>query len=630
VIALGVLLAMFWALVPIATFVTLCSRAGRPAWWLALDIPAATALDLVATVLVSRLVFLDIAVWIVKVAWLILGGAVFLYRWRRGWRPSVPADLSKVALAQALLLGVVGLLLSLLMTRPCAIWDRQFHVPSLTSMRGQLAPFMTVYEPWKTLHYHYGGNLLAASFQATSFSILHASHGLSLVHDICSFWFGVTLTLVMRQLGLKHTTLLLLVFLAMLFASPVVPLEGEHRTWFAGYSTTNWMSFSFRPHMTLAVLTTLPFIAVPLIRLTQLNQEVDWRDLLLPLALCIPLMLIVDEFSMGILGLGLAAVWLRYPATFAASRRQGVYFFIGLGAALLFGIAVMNGTVSPGAPHYPLKLVFPRSPGFYTAALPLDTLPGLRYFFSDLLPILAVLVGGVWLLIRNRHPLLVGSLALYAVITVLGVFLFSTLLYQGTGLQNHRFIIVPMLFCPLFLAAWLVPRPGSHLNYAGIPELGMVVVVFLGAASGVDWLGGIANHDCQEGDISLSFYQTDCRAETGASLVTEPTRPMYFDPAIQYLYIGCRPAFMVGPVTSMDGHDLKVGKARLGLDALRELSKEPRFQPISQNIIVACARGVSNDRACNLLKGTPGACKPEGTQIEICSMSPAQRDAVLN
>jgi hypothetical protein len=310
---------------------------------------------------------------------------------------------------------------------------------------------------------------------ATSFSILHASHGLSLVHNICSFWFGITTTLVLRRLGLKQTTLLVLVFLAMLFASPVVPLEGEHRTWFAGYSTTNYMSFSFRPHMTLAVLATLPFLAVPLIRLTELERDIDWRELLFPLVITIPLMLIVDEFSMGILGLGLASVWLLYPKVFAPTRRLGVYFFLGLLLALLFGILVMNGTVAPGAPHYPLKLVFPRSPGFYTAPQPLDTPNGIRYFFSDLLPILGVLVGGAWLLIRNRLPVLRGSLALYAVITVVSVFLFTTLLYQGTGLQNHRFIIVPMLFCPLFAATWLVPRPGSNLKFAGYPEVGMVL-----------------------------------------------------------------------------------------------------------------------------------------------------------
>jgi hypothetical protein len=297
---------------------------------------------------------------------------------------------------------------------------------------------------------------------------------------------------------------------------------------------------------------------------------------------------------------------------------------------MLFGIAVMQGTVSPGAPSYPLKLVFPRSPGFYTAALPLDTADGIRYFFSDLLPILAVLLGGFWLLRRTRHPLLVGSLTMYTIMIVISVFLFTTMMYAGSGLQNHRFIIVPMLFCPLFLVAWLIPRTGMHLQYAGLPEVGMALAVFMGAASGVDWLGGIANKDCRSGEVSLSYYQTNCRTDVGASLLSEATRPMYFDPAIQYLYIGCRPAFMVGPPASMDGHDLKAGTAASGIGALREFSLEPRFQPLTANTTVACARGASSDPACRLLKRTPGACKPAGTMVEICSMTPAQRASVVN
>ena len=626
---LGVAMALFWALVPIAIFVLLRSAADRPAWWLALDIPAATALDLVATLLVSRFVLLDIAVWVVKCSWFVLGAAVFVFRWKRGWRPRWPSELPSTAVLQALLLGVIALALSLMMTRPCAIWDRQMHIPSLTSMRGQVWPFMTVYEPWKVLHYHYGGNLLAVTLQATSFSILHASHALSLVHDICSFWFGVTLVLVLRRLGIKHTTLLVLVYLAMWFSSPVVPLEGEHRTWFAGYSTTNWMSLSFRPAMTVASLTTLPFIAFPMIRLVDLARDIDWRGLLLPLACCIPLMMIVDEFSIGILGLSLAGLWLKYPQVFAPTRRQGVWFFLGLGLALLFGVVAMNGTVAPGAPHYPLELVFPRSPGFYTAPHRLDTGEGIRYFFSDLLPILAVLVGGYWLMVRNRHPLLIGSEIVFTIVTVVGVFLFTTLKYTGSGLQNHRFIIVPMLFCPLFLAAWLVPRSGTNLFYAGVPELGMALAVFMGAASGVDWLGGIANHDCTVGEVSLDFYNTNCRTDVGARVGGDRTRPMYFDPAIQYLYIGCRPAFMVGPVSSMDGHDLKVGTARAGLSGLRELVNEPRFLPSSDTFTVACARGASSDAACHLLQSTPGACAPAGTQVELCSMTREQAHTVL-
>ncbi|MES1164684.1 MAG: hypothetical protein ABUR63_02910 [Verrucomicrobiota bacterium] len=625
---LGVILALLLALLPLAVFLVLRSDRDRPGWMIAIDLPAAVSIDLVATYAIAHLVLLDVAVWIVKGTWVAGGAALFLYRRRKGWRPAWPGDLPRGPVLQALLVGGIGLALSLLMTRPCAIWDRQFHVPFLTSLRGQIAPFVTVYEPWKHLHYHFGGNLFAASLQASSLGILHASHALSWVHDFSSFWFGVTITLVLRRLGLRYTTLLALVFLAMLFASPVVPLEGEHRTWFAGYSMTNYMSLSFRPHVTLAALVTLPFIAVPMLRLKELDRPLPLSALGLPLVACVPLMLIVDEFSLGILGLGLGAVWLRFPQVFAPTRRQGVYLFAALGLAMGLGIAVMHGTVALGAPRYPIRLVFPRSPGFYTASVPFSNPQGIRYFFSDLLPILGVLVGGALLLVRSRDVLLRGTFIMFSVVVIVSVFLFATLEYSGSGLQNHRFVTVPMLFGPLFAAAWLIPRPGANLRFSGLAELGIILVVGLGAASGLDWLGGIANSDCRAGDIDLAFYNTNCRADTGAGVVTTRTRPMYFDPAIQYLTIGCRPAFMAGPASSMDGHDLKVGKAKLGIDALKELNDDARFQLAAGDLTVACGRGPTGDPACALLKEA-GACQPAGEKIEICTMSSAQRATAL-
>jgi hypothetical protein len=602
VTSLGVALAVFWSIAPIAIFILLRSRPGRQGWWFAVDIPAALAIDLVGSVLLSRLLFLDLAVWSMKGLWVVLGLALFALKWKRGWRPSWPSDLPRSAFAQALLSGLIVLGLSLTITRVCTIWDRQFHVPFVTSMRGQTSPMVTVYEPWKALHYHYGGNLLAASLQATSFGILHSSHALSLVHDICTFWLGVGTTLVLLRLGLKHTTLLILVSLAMIFAGPIYPLLGPNKLWYGGYSTTGYFSISLRPHMTVGMLGALPLLAVPLIRLTELESEVDWLELLVPFVALVPLLLIVDEFAIGVLGLGLGALWIFYPRVLATTRRQGVYVLGGLAAAMLFGFLVMNGTVAPGAPDYKLEFVLPRTPGFYSEPRPLTSGWGIRYFLADLGPIIAVLVGGAWLLIRNRQPRHVGALILYVVVALVSILLFSTLAYAGSGRENHRFIIVLMFYCPLFAAAFLAPRPDSGLKYAGFPELAMTLVVFLGAASGLEWYGGPGNNDCKLGEVSVDFYKTNCREEVGAGLVTEPTTPMYFDPAIQYLYIGCRPAYMVGPVQSLDGHDLKVGKAQPGIAALKEFANEPRFQPASENIRVVCARESSEDPANDALQ----------------------------
>jgi hypothetical protein len=620
---------VLWALLPMAVFVMLRTRSERPAWWLAVDIPAALALDLVVTTLLSRLFLLDVAIWLTKASWLVLGAIVFFVRWRRGWRPSWPTELPREALVQALLVGLIALVLSLTMTRPCALWDRQFHVPLLTSLRGQSSPFVAAYEPWKALHYHYGGNLLATSMQATSFSILHASHALSLVHDWSCFWLGVTTTLVLRRLGLRQTTLLVLVFLVMYFASPVIGLEGQKRPWYGGYSSTSYMSLSLRPHVAVGMLAALPFFTLPLIRLTELRKDIAWTELAVALLPLIPFLLIVDEFAIGVLGLGLAAVWLAYPRVFAVTRRQGVYLFAGLALAMLFGFLVMNGTVSPGAPNYRLRFSFPSSPGFYAKAWRLDTGPGIRFFVSDLLGILAVFLGGAWLATRNRHPLVLGGFVMYATVASVSVLLFSTLLYSGSGRENHRFVTALMLFCPIFAVAWLVPRPGLQPRVSGIAELVMALGLVTSAVSGVDWYTGEGARACEKDGISTEFYGTNCRSEVGATVVTERTRPMYVDPAIQYLYIGCRPAFMVGPVSSLDGHDLKVGKAQSGIAALREFAREPRFQAPTAPTSVACASEGSTDPACQLLQRTEGACKPAGSKATLCTMTREQLELAI-
>ena len=618
-IVLGTVVALLLALLPIAVFVVLRSRAERPIWLFALDIPAALAIDLVLTVLVARFVVLDVAAWITKGLWLAAGLAIYLHGRRRGWRIRRPAALTNAVLFQVLAVGLVGLGVSLMMSRPCAIWDRQFHVPLTTSLRGQLTPFHAVYEPWKKLNYHYGADLYAACLQAYSFGMLHASHALSWVHDISFFWFGVGTALVLRQMGLRSTVLNVLVFLVMLLAAPVTPIQGEHRPFFAGYSLVSFLSISFRPYVGMAAMATLPFLAIPLVRLRELERDVPLREIAPPLIACVPLLLIVDEFIVGILGLGLGAVWLLYPRVLAPTRARGALLFAGLAAALVFGIAVMNGTVALGAPRYPLKLVFPRSPGFYSDPLALSTELGLRYFVSDLFPILVLMLGGALLLLRNRDRVHVGTYLVYAVVSGVAVFFFSTLVYNGSGLQNHRFVTVPLLFAPLFVAAWLLPRPGGHARLTGVLEVALVLSVSLSAASGLAYLGEKAPNDCRSGDMSLAFYRTNCRAATGGGLVTEKTRPLYGDPSILYLYAGCRPGFMTGPVSGMDGHDLKVGKARMGIDALKEMHAERRFLRPDAPLTTICDRAPSGDPACAKLTATQGACKPAGTQLLSCS-----------
>jgi hypothetical protein len=78
----------------------------------------------------------------------------------------------------------------------------------------------------------------------------------------------------------------------------------------------------------------------------------------------------------------------------------------------------------------------------------------------------------------------------------------------------------------------------------------------------------------------------------------------------------------------MDGHDLKEGIARMGIEALRELDSDPRFLDPSASVDVVCPLARSSDRACQLLEKAH-ACAPTGTLSTLCSMTPALRRSAL-
>jgi hypothetical protein len=628
-IALGVISALLVAFLPIAILVVLNAQRDRPVWQIALDIPAAIAIDLVLVLLLSRVFVLDVAAWVAKGIWVLVAVGMLAYKKRIGQLPRWPAELTLRLILRALLLGLIALAISLSMSRTCAIWDRATHIPLTTSLRGQTAPFVNVYEPWRELFYHYGGDLYGANFQSYSFGILHASHVLSLIHDFCFFWLGVCVALVLVGAGQDRTMVSAVVLLAMLFSGPVTMLYGD-KARPSPYNLVNFICLSFRPHVPLAVLLTLPFIAVPLARLKDLTRDVSLYDLLCPLGSATAILLITDEFSVGALGFALGVLWLWRPRVFGKTRKQGLIFFGGLAVCLLLSALVFKGTLGPGAPHYPLKLSMPRAPGFYTPALPLSSSHGLFLFCADLFSVFGVFLGGLLLLIRRRDELFLGTFIAYVAMTVLAVFLFSTLVYNGGGLQNHRFVTAPMLFGPMIASVWLLPAKGAPSPISGFAGILIVFSIGLGAATSFEWLaGGDAYLGCIDGGLGgQRFYDVNCRAETGGGIETKRTVSRYVESSLVYRFAGCRPTFLAGPVENLDGHDLKQGIARMGIDALRELDGDARFLQPSASLPVVCPDRGSSDRACRLLI-KQGACTPAGTGVLTCRASPEQRRVVL-
>jgi len=158
----------------------------------------------------------------------------------------------------------------------------------------------------------------------------------------------------------------------------------------------------------------------------------------------------------------------------------------------------------------------------------------------------------------------------------------------------------------------------------------MMLGIALGSFTTFEWLvGGGAFLGCI--DIGLDgqrFYDVDCRDEAGGGVVTKRTKVTYVEASLLYRYVGCRPTYIVGPAQNMDGHDLKEGIARMGIDALREIDGDPRFLDPNASVDVVCRAGGSSDRACRLLEDAH-ACSRIGTLTDFCTMTPALRRTAL-
>ena len=171
-------------LLPVFVMQLARSRHDRKIWEIALDVPFAVALDLLGVLLLARAMPLERAVLVSRPLW-IVGGMVYVaYRLRSGTGPTWPRAIGGRELLLAAVATAVAVYLSTELFRSCLNADRHWHIPLVTSLRGQRIPFANVYEPKSILGYHYTGDVLAAMLQTLSFGIIHSSHALSLASHL--------------------------------------------------------------------------------------------------------------------------------------------------------------------------------------------------------------------------------------------------------------------------------------------------------------------------------------------------------------------------------------------------------------------------------------------------------------
>lgn len=619
-------------LLPVAVVLVARARRERPIIEVACDVPLAVAADLAGVLLLSRVLTLEWAAVVSRVLWLAGGAAVVARRRKLGDAPVRPAAVTRAAIAQAAALGVAGLLTSLRLSRPCAIWDREWHIPLVSSLRGQKLPFANVFEPKVGLYYHFSGDVLASMLQAFSGNALHASLALSLAHDLVFLLLGVELALVLWAVGVRRLAPALVVLAATLLAGPVTLLRDPNRKLELGYSIVNYLSLSFRPHVSLGYLLAVGFAGAVAGAVMRRRTGADPRRLLPALAATAAILAVTDEAALGVLGLGLGAAWLADPESLAPARRQGAIVLAGLALTLIAALVIFVGAVGPGAPHYPMRFLAPRSPGFMAPPLSLGTGDGLSTFLQDLLPVVGVLAAGLMLLRRAARDARVLVL-FYGVAVLFSCLAFSCVEYNKEATESHRWITTVFVIGPLLLAAWLAPPPDAGelsrpAPWTGWPALVAFVCVGLGVASTVEWLGsGLADKVCTrdryfESQAADKFYELNCRAVADSHL-GERARATYADAGGLFIYAGCRPTFVAGPPAAGGMHKIKAGRPQFGKVAIDDLNANMLTPDAS--LPVACLKTPpTTDPICAHAK-QKGRCAPVGEMFDVCELAPADR-----
>jgi len=628
VVALAQIASVAIYLIPLAAVLWLTARRDRPLGELATFIPATVAIDLLSVMLLCRVMRLELAAAVSRVLW--VGGAVWFDRRLRrlGRRPARPEALDRRAVGGLATGALVAAVLSAIVSRPKAIWDRELHIPFVGALRGQQIPFASAYEPGAGFHYHFTGDVLASMLQVFSFDVINASLALSLAHDVMFVLIAIVIGLALLGGGRKPLHLIALAVAAVLLSGPCVLRFGVGEP-YLGYSYYALYIWGFRPHQHVAMLM-VTGIAVVLLQRSErsvdgLSGARAWRGIG-PLALMMCLLPVTDETSAAMLCLGLGIAWLFDPGLIAPARRRGVWLLAGLALAFVATNMIFAASLSRGSPVQHISFVAPRSPGVQQPPLPLSSGAGWVALIADTVPIWAIMAAIVLLFVRRAddgaRPRR-GLLAFTAALSVASIVGLTTIDVNGAAPESHRFLTAALFLFPvlgvLALDRWSVGTFGRTLVLAAL---------VLGAGSTLLWLSHYPRHPTPETYFQQrgeNLHASNCRELAGARFWQTPA-VTYVESSVFYAYVGCRPSFVAGK--RADYWAMKQ-RPTSGLTALKQIDHEMAAPGATVDAVCPAGRAPDDvDPVCAWALAH-AACTPDGTAFLRCPLSPADRRAII-
>jgi len=647
----AVLLATVLYLVPVAVLLATRSRRDRALWEIALELPLAVALDLMLVMLLARVVVFETAVLLSRGLWLGVGAAVF-WRARRAPHsassPRWPRSVRKWEILTAVTAGTGGWLLSTQFSRLCHGFDRNFHIPLATALRGQTLPFENAFDPGVPLAYHLSGDLLATELQVLSGNVLHMSLALSLAHDICFALCAVTLALFIRWMGVDKVVPAVAASLAPLVAGPLTLLIDTGRR-SSGHNFINFYKLSFRPHVVLAGLLILGFVGAVIARTTigktQAPRAPKGRDTALVLIATTAVLAVTDEPSVGVLGLSLGATWLFAPNVIHPKRWVGLLVLGSLLVAVVLANLVFSGALAQGT-GTEIAWVPARAPGYYRDPISLDQLRGVRTLQWDVILMAATVACGFIAALTRRR--LAPTVFFYGVLLSVSIGLLIHIDVGHRSIESHRFMTAPLFCAPVFAAAWIAQlrerKPGHGFDLMRSLLIG---IIGISSICTLDWVRRVTREDpraksCpspQSFRTELDFYDVDCRELVGAELGQRPV-PVYLEHEQSNVVAGCRPIFGSGPVRSKVKSDrldlpgkpqlvprweIKMGPIKTGADGLKALHE---LVPSGEPLPLVCS-AQSKDIVCRAAGLEKLPCRSLGQDLRWCELPAAAREPLL-
>jgi hypothetical protein len=389
-----------------------------------------------------------------------------------------------------------------------------------------------------------------------------------------------------------------------------------------GFMYSNYLTNSFRPHVALAGLFMVGFVAIAAGRLLAAparDRAPSWLGLL-PIAAAASL---TDETSIAMLDLGLGLAWLVEADVLARRRAHGVAMLVAIAAASVLPSVLLGGSFASGGPVQKLTWAAAHVPfgGREHANLPFPAAPSVRVLLIDLLPLLGCCLGTLFIVSRWRTrsgvALFVFSSSVLAACTYVAMHLEIN---GQSAAEMQRFMVVP--FFAVFLVG-LVLASRAQLGTLG-PGL-VAAAVTVPAVFTAYWLVVVVPESFKHSTMG-SDWNSNCRAAVGAHLGERPQRK-YVESASYFHYTACRPVFSPGGTDKP--WPTKVFPHFDSDEQLRALEGEPLGPDGAWPAVCRAGRGVAHDKVCSRLLENPTMCTPEGQEFLTCPLTPALRVSLL-